>query len=367
MPTDPEYAFYLPVPDKAQAQHNYVLFPRGATLPSKTSQQTIEPLVFTVPASAPKEGIIGGSEAGSAAAVSDTYKSLFHWALGKHFKAVGNPIEIVSADPSKFHSVIRQPHRPNEIAMHVNGFRGSKDGYLFFLGNGILWGFKKPLIFIPLDRIAAISYTSILKITFNMVVEVFSSEGEGTEEIEFGMLDQKDYGGIDDYVKLNRLQDRSMAEQRREKLQLAENKGPRNAEDDQNGDAGSAGANGMTELERAQLEAEQKLQDDEDEDEEDYDPGSEGESEGSGNSSEEENDDENAVSDDGDAEEEDDEGEDEDQPSIKNEAKEEKSSMKQGGQVPVKNEAAGGRGWAAIGSTRHADDMDMDEKFDVVG
>lgn len=360
-------------------QHNYVLLPRGATLPSKTNQPAVEPLVFTVPASAPKEGTIGGSQAGPAAAVSDTYKSLFHWAFGMRFKAAGNPIGIVSADPSKFHSVIKQAHRPNEKAVHVNGFRGSKDGYLFFLGNGILWGFKKPLIFIPLDRIAAISYTNILQITFNIVVEVFLSEGEGTEEIEFGMLDQKDYGGIDDYIKVNRLQDRSMAEQRKGKLQLAENRGP--AEDGQDGDAGNGDANGMTELERAQLEIEQHLQDDEDEDEEDYDPGSEGESEGSGESSHGDDDDDDDDDDeDAEGELEDEEGaevggraageeEDEEEKSrVKKEPKDEEPRVKkEEAQAPVREEASG-RGWAAIGgNTQHGDDMDMDEKFDVTG
>src|SRR5699024_11158653 len=98
------------------------------------------------------------------------------------------------------------------------------DGYLFFLPNGILWGFKKPLLFIPLDRVAAVSYTSVLQRTFNMVVEVFVGDGEATEEVEFGMIDQADYEGIDEsYVKRNRLQDRSMADARKAKLELAEN------------------------------------------------------------------------------------------------------------------------------------------------
>ncbi|KND86575.1 Histone chaperone [Tolypocladium ophioglossoides CBS 100239] len=362
-----EYIFYLPVPDKAQVQHNYVLFPRGTSLPSKTNPPTAEPLVFTAPSTAPKEGTIGGGLAGPAAAVSDTYRSLFHWAFDKRLKAAGNTVELISADPSKFHSVIRQAHRPNEKAVHVGGFRGSKDGYLFFLEKGILWGFKKPLIFIPLSRIAAISYTSILQITFNIVVEVFSGEGEDTDELEFGMLDQQDYGGIDNYIKLNRLQDRSMAEQRKGKLQLAENRGPKkNAADGQDSDAGEAGAqagSGMGELQRAELEAEQQMQDDEDEDEEDYDPGSEGDSEGSGDSSDEE-DDGDEDGDGEDDEDEDDEGEGEggnaEDEEVEEEEEEEKPPpVKKGArtvpQVPVR------QGWATIGNRRPADDLDMDE------
>lgn len=368
-----EYIFYLPVPEKAQVQHNYILLPRGTSLASKTNPPSSEPLVFTVPATAPKEGTIGGTEAAAAAAVSDTYRSLFHWAFERRLRAAGNNISTVSANPNKFHSVVRQPHRPNEKAVHVSGFRGSKDGYLFFLENGILWGFKKPLIFIPLNRIAAISYTNILQITFNMVVEVFGADGEENEELEFGMLDQKDYGGIDDYVKQNRLQDRSMAEQRKAKLQLAENRGPKK-EDGQSGDtAGQAGTNDdMTELERAQLEHEQQVQDDEDEDEEDYDPGSEGDSEGSGESSAED-DDANEDGDDDGVEDEDEEEAGEDEEEVEDEEEEEpapappppvvkteKVVKQTKSPVPVR------QGWAALSSAKPKREDDMDEKFDVL-
>ncbi|KAH6986331.1 hypothetical protein BKA56DRAFT_642386 [Ilyonectria sp. MPI-CAGE-AT-0026] len=419
---DIEYIFYLPVPEKTQVQHNYIVFPRGTCLPSKTNPPSEEPLVFTVPSTAPKQGTVGGPEAGTASAVSDTYKSLFHWALNRHLRPAGNDVEIVSANPNKFQSMVKQPHRPNEKAVHVKAFRGSKDGYLFFLENGILWGFKKPLMFIPLNRIAATSYTSILQRTFNIAVEVFASEGDATEELEFSMLDQEDYGGIDEYIRRNKLQDRSMAEQRKAKLELAENKGPKKGGDAaENGDAavadGAEGQGGMSELQKAHLELEQQLDDEEDEDEEDYDPGSEGESEGSGESDDDDDsDDEDDEDDEGedDGEEAEGEGEEEaEEESVKEEpVKEEpvqpvkparraratkparatkatpvkaapvktapvkaapvkaapvkaapvKAAPVKATTVPVKS------GWATIGgSRRNDDDMDVDETFDVVG
>ncbi|KAI5461980.1 hypothetical protein BGZ63DRAFT_354693 [Mariannaea sp. PMI_226] len=300
---DIEYAFYLPVPEKTQVQHNYILFPKGVCLPSKTNPPTEEPLVFTVPSTAPKQGTIAGPDAGSASAVSDTYKSLFHWALNRH------DVTIVSANSNKFHSMVRQPHRPNEKAVHVKAFRGSKDGYLFFLENGVFWGFKKPLMFIPLNRIVAVSYTNILQRTFNVAVEVFAGEGDATEEIEFSMLDQEDYGGIDEYIKRHRLQDRSMAEQRKAKLELAENRGPKKGASAENGDeAAGDDRQGMSELEKAQQAIFGNDEDDE-EDEEDYDPGSEGDSEGSGDSSDDDDDDDD--DDDEDEDEDEDGGEEE--------------------------------------------------------
>ncbi|KAI1745781.1 hypothetical protein F4680DRAFT_112968 [Xylaria scruposa] len=292
-----EYAFFLPVPEKAQVQHNYVLLPQNSYFPSQTASATpVDPLVFTVPATAPKPGSIGGPNAGAASAVSDSYPTLFNWAINKCLQAGRNNVQIVAADPSKFHSVIRQSHRPKEQAVHVKAFRGSKDGFLFFLENGILWGFKKPLMFLPLDKIAAISYTSVLQRTFNMVVEVFTGEGgdeEATEEIEFAMLDQEDYNGInEDYVARHKLQDRSLADQRKAKRELIENsRGKRGAGEGEQDGNGGVGEDGMTELQRAQAEAEQQLQDEEDEDEEDYDPGSDADSDGSGTSSEDDDDD----------------------------------------------------------------------------
>lgn len=196
---------------------------------------------------------------------------------------------IIEADEKHFASVMKEAHRPNEKAVFVKGFRGSKDGYLFFLSTGILWGFKKPLLFLPKERIAAVSYTSVLQRTFNLNVELYTggndSKGgdaapaeEEKEEIEFAMLDQEDFAGIDTYVKRHGLQDASMAEQRRAKrLGINIVKG----EDGQKVDVGDA-----RELEKAEAE----LQDEEDEEEEDYDPGSEGESEGEGSSTEEDQD-----------------------------------------------------------------------------
>ncbi|KAI9055330.1 hypothetical protein LZ554_000289 [Drepanopeziza brunnea f. sp. 'monogermtubi'] len=267
-----EYAFCLPVPEKTVKQHNYILFPRNSTItpprPIAGASPNIEPIVFTIPDAAPKAGSISGLEAAAAAAVSDDYKTLFDWALSARFKAAGKSnFKITQADPKFFASELKQSHRPHEKAVFVKGFRGSKDGYLFFLPNGILWAFKKPLLFLPNERISAVSYTNVLQRTFNLAVEVDTSvpgEAESKAEYEFAMLDQEDF---------------SMAEQRKAKrLNI-------NAVKDEDGNI--IDSEESNELEKAATEAEQAAMDEEDEDEEDYDPGSEGESEGSGSSSEE--------------------------------------------------------------------------------
>jgi hypothetical protein len=215
----------------------------------------------------------------------------------------------VQADPKVFASEQKQAHRPGEKAVHVKAFRGSKDGYLFFLPNGILWAFKKPLMFLPHERIAGVSYTSVLQRTFNLSVEIDTSVPggeESTEELEFSMLDQEDFDGINGFVNRHGLQDKSMAEQRKAKRLNV------NVVKDEDGNV--VGNVEAGELEKAALEAGgQDELDEEDEEEEDYDPGSEGESEGSGSSSEEDDEDGEGGGDAGDDDDDDDDDEEADE------------------------------------------------------
>lgn len=199
----------------------------------------------------------------------------------------------MEANERQFHSVLRQPHRPGEKAVHVSAFRGSKDGYLFFLETGILWGFKKPVLFLPIDRIASVAYTSVLQRTFNLSVEVFvDGMDEDKEELEFAMLDQEDFAGIDGYVRRYGLQDGSMAVARK-----AKREGVNVVKNDEGEIVGveEGGHLARAALEGGIGEADEMDGveggggfDEEEEEEEDYDPGSEGESEGEGSSSEEE-------------------------------------------------------------------------------
>ena len=152
-------------------------------------------------------------------------------------------------------------------------------GFLFLLSEGIAWGFKKPLAFFTYDCIESVSYTSVLQRTFNLNIVVHDPSIQQTEEVEFSMIDQADFAGIDAYVKRHQLQDSSMAEKRRARW-LNINSGRSHP--------GSASAD--VDNHEGQLEKARKEADTEDEEEdENFDPGSEGDSEGSGSSTENEN------------------------------------------------------------------------------
>ncbi|KAI0999768.1 hypothetical protein K3495_g8430 [Podosphaera aphanis] len=295
-----EYIFLVPIPEKSLKQHGFLFFPTNSCIPLKKQalgpSPLSEPVVITVPStSAPKSDTISGSLSQAASTVSDNYVSLLTWIITSRLTAAGNSIKITWTDEKLFASSQKQPHRPSEKAVSVKAFRGSKEGHLFFLPTGILWAFRKPLLFIPHRLISALSFTSVLSRTFNLSVDLLSESEEGplNEEIEFSMLDQEDYDNISSYVKRHGLLDRSMAEQRKAKMLNINT-----VKDEAGVVIGNVEAG---ELAKANMSADAvdlgtghqgigggDYDDEDDEDEEDYDPGSAGESEGSGSSSEDE-------------------------------------------------------------------------------
>jgi hypothetical protein len=150
-------------------------------------------------------------------------------------------------------------------------------GFLYFTAVGIVYGFKKPLLFFDFASVDAVSYTDIVRDMFNLVVTT------PHQEIEFGMLPQTDFEGINAYVQAHGLQDASMAAARRaKKLNI-------NPPAESNGNAVGETENGEpSELEKAARLLQEQEEEEDEEADEDFDPGSEGESEGSGSDSEDE-------------------------------------------------------------------------------
>ncbi|KAL8919869.1 MAG: hypothetical protein Q9172_004774 [Xanthocarpia lactea] len=271
-----EYCICLPVPEKAQPQYSFCILPTSGD----------DQLLFTVPGTKIKvEAIHSEQPVGE----DQSYKDVVIRMLNKRLKKT----KVIEPNEKDFVSTIAQAHRKGEKAVHVKAFRGSKDGFLFFLPTGIIFAFKKPLLFYPFHSIASISYTSVLQRTFNLNINVYFSNintdntlnnnnaDPSTHEIEFSMLDQADFASIDAYIKRRNLQDASMAQQRRAQKF--------NVNGVKNGDDGEVAHDDEEEgeLQKAQREA-QDMEDEDEEEDENFDPGSEGESEGSGSSDGEE-------------------------------------------------------------------------------
>ncbi|KAL2411177.1 Histone chaperone [Exophiala dermatitidis] len=316
------YALRLPVPEKATKQYNFCLLPRSTTnsTPTNTntsSTSTVEPIIWTINHGPLKSLQISDPELTKI--ISDSHceaDQIFSIALNHILQtATRGNVSLTYPAETEFASAKPESHRKSDKAYHVKAFRGSKDGFLFFLENGIFFGFKKPLAFFAFDDIVSISYTSVLQRTFNLnvayrppatatassggAIGISDGDEDTVQEIEFSMLDQADFPGIDAYVKRHGLQDASLAESRR--AAAARKAAAGGTGGTIGGGGGAGGVNTATsgvddgeeeeEDTRTELEkAQQQLEDEEDELEEDYDPGSEGESDGSGGSSESDDD-----------------------------------------------------------------------------
>ncbi|KAH3964169.1 histone chaperone [Parastagonospora nodorum] len=267
---DVDQVFCLPIPEKAKKQHNFVVIPVHGDginpLPEHLQGAAPEPIIWTFEEATGKN-IVEGEDPGPGPMAEAIHHCLIQAGTGK---------QVIFPDAEEFASATPESHRKGDKAYHVKAHRGSKEGYLFFTSVGILYGYKKPLAYFDFASVNSIAYAAVLRNTFNLVITT------QTQEIEFGMLDQADYAGINDYVQKHGLQDASLAAARRAK-KLNVNK----PKDKSNGTA-PPDADDAEEEEGELQKAERELQDQEDEEEEDYDPGSEGESEGSGSDSEDE-------------------------------------------------------------------------------
>ncbi|KAK9450789.1 uncharacterized protein V1518DRAFT_371220, partial [Limtongia smithiae] len=124
---------------------------------------------------------------------------------------------------SVFSSIMHLKMLNDNSTFLVEAHRGTKDGYLVFCSAGILFGFKKPLWYAPLDIVDALSFAAITRVTFSLIVSLITPaavDSDDTADIEFSVIDQKHVDAISRYAQQWHLPDHSMAEQRRAKRQL---------------------------------------------------------------------------------------------------------------------------------------------------
>ncbi|OQE82048.1 hypothetical protein PENNAL_c0038G11240 [Penicillium nalgiovense] len=266
------HALCLPVPEKTQKQFNFCIIPEyadGITPPPEGSAAS-EAMVFTI-ADGPAKAAFSGDGKQLGHGPGESAEAFIRKILNENMSHTN----VVRPDDKQFVSAMPEAHRKGEKAYHVKAFRGSKEGILF--------AFKKPLLFFSFATIDSVSYTSVLQRTFNLNVMARPENGseEDNQEFEFSMVDQENFSGIDTYIKRHGLQDASLAEARRAKVYNVNKAGGEDAA----ASTGEAAGEDESELQKAQRE----LEDQEDEEEEDYNPDSD-DSEGSGSSSEEDDD-----------------------------------------------------------------------------
>ena len=106
---------------------------------------------------------------------------------------------------------------------NVAATRGPKPGNLYFLDTGIFYGFTKPVLFYPLASISQVAFTSILRTTFDLVID----------STVFSMIGVEWSDAVGAYVKRHKLNDTSMGEERRAKRQKVKDDGDEDKEEGQ--------------------------------------------------------------------------------------------------------------------------------------
>ncbi|KAI9482675.1 MAG: hypothetical protein EXX96DRAFT_518419 [Benjaminiella poitrasii] len=204
----------VPTPDKAVKTFTYTLFLNA------TDEQQRDCLVFTTQEKT--DVVVKKVDAEQQVLTSDQKHEIISELLAEY---TGVPI----AQPSKdyFRSTGSDNNKPGENRAHVMAYHKAKDGFLFFLPTGILFGFKKPTIFVPVSSLASTVIMSVTNRTFDFMLKIrpeavllgssgFKATKEGDEEtIQFSMIEQAEYEGIEAYTKKLNINDHSLAEERK--------------------------------------------------------------------------------------------------------------------------------------------------------
>ncbi|KAF7731458.1 hypothetical protein EC973_000266 [Apophysomyces ossiformis] len=196
---------YVPTPDKPS--HTFALFRK---------QASEEAIVFTVQ----DKGSITIKRANQPDETVDKDK---HTVIARLLMENAR-INFTTPDTQSFRStgVSATTGKPQE-RYHVNAYLKTKEGSLFFLPSGVLFGFRKPTLFCPLSSISAIAVNSVTQRTFDLTIKMAkiplgSATKQVTEEEEgmslpFSMIEQSEYEGINAYINKTGINDRSMDEE----------------------------------------------------------------------------------------------------------------------------------------------------------
>lgn len=120
-------------------------------------------------------------------------------------------------------AVSHKANLTNDLVM-VEAYKGARDGSILMLAANefcqsfMIFGFKKPILIFDISKIEHISYSNITRLTFSMIVTVVNEKKDSKVEIlEFGMIDQKYFLILDEFIKNQGINDNSFDDQLREK------------------------------------------------------------------------------------------------------------------------------------------------------
>ncbi|KAG0262988.1 hypothetical protein BG011_009486 [Mortierella polycephala] len=193
------------------------------------------------------------------------------------------------ANPENYASNVDIVLNPTPAYPHFSAHLKSNQGTIYLLPTGILFAFRKPILFMRSDAIEAVGVHSVLSRTFDfeVVMDVNATSPEdlegippenkdGRRAIGFGMVDTKEFGRMEEWIKKAGIRDRSLSEDLKAKdkapaTSSSTKKRDHSADDGEEDEADQGtGAGGKSLKMRSQAD-----DDDDDEEDQDFAPESE--------------------------------------------------------------------------------------------
>ncbi|KAF9182379.1 hypothetical protein BGZ51_001485 [Haplosporangium sp. Z 767] len=188
------------------------------------------------------------------------------------------------ADPENYASNVDIIPNPTPAYPNFSAHLKSNQGTIYLLPTGILFAFRKPILFMRSGAIEAVGIHSVLSRTFDfeVVMDVNATSPEdlegippenkdGRRAIGFGMVDTKEFGRMEEWIKKAGIRDRSLSEDLKAKdkapaTSSSNKKRDRAADDGEEDEADrGTGASGKS------LKVRSQADDDDDDDDEDQD------------------------------------------------------------------------------------------------
>lgn len=204
----------VPTPEKPAGSFTFALF---------SKHETTDPFVFSLADKGALTILRPGEQALTSPLTSPEDKKK---ALVDLLKTVCNDVALPSREFYTCSGVSPSTGKADPDRAFVKTYLRTKDGVLYFLPQGILFGFKKPTVFIPKASIAATVITNVTTHTFELGLQLHPDrlplgagstswapfQQEDTILLPFSMIEQTDYAGIEGYIQKLGINDQSMTE-----------------------------------------------------------------------------------------------------------------------------------------------------------
>lgn len=194
----------LPSPGATKA-HTFVLF---------FTQKDADPLVFNVPHKG--DTLLKRPSGDAVLGEQQKIEALVH------LLQTEARLNVITPDPRVYRSTGVSATTGKSIEgdkFYCDAYLKAKEGFLYFLPGGILYGFKKPTLYFPFSQIASTSFCSITQRTFDLAIVLkeggtpFGPASAVGSEIQFSMIEQSEFGGIEQCLQNSRINDQSMSEE----------------------------------------------------------------------------------------------------------------------------------------------------------